>query len=103
MSPRTGTSPVLPARNPTLTLADGRVLTAGQEFSVKGEGRFRFAYQFSPDGSVTAWGPVGAQSAQWRSFHRVRIGTIHRSITPRGGKGAESRQPTTSPVGDDEE
>ena len=63
-------------------LPDGRVLEPDVEFSVTGEsGRFRYCYQWEPDGSITAWGPVnnnGSQDAQWRSFPPERVRTIHR-------------------------
>jgi hypothetical protein len=65
-----------------VTLPDGRVIESGQEFTVKGEGRFTFAYEYRPDGSLTAFGPVGSQQASWRAFKPERVSTIHRSITP---------------------
>lgn len=66
-------------RNTTLTLADGRTLEQGVEFSVKGQGRFVFCYEWRPDGAVTCFGPVGSQDAMWRSFPVDRITRIHRS------------------------
>lgn len=74
---RRSTGPSLP-HSPTVTLPDGRALSEGQEFQVKGQGRFTMCYQFLPDGSVTAFGPVGSQQAQWRSFRPEAVGTIHR-------------------------
>ena len=60
-------------------LPDGRTLLAGQEFSVTGEpGRFTFHYRYTPDGSLTAYGPVGKQQTQWRSFRAEKVKTIHR-------------------------
>ncbi len=84
--PRNGKAPELP-RARTLTLTDGRTLEEGDEFSVPGEGRFRFAYEFLPDRSVTCWGPIGSDgstaNAQWRSFKPERIRTIHRKVKGR--------------------
>ena len=68
----------------SLTLPDGRTITQGQEFHVKGEGRFTFCYEWRPDGSVTAFGPVNSQQAQWRSFRADQVGTIHRTERKRG-------------------
>lgn len=62
----------------TLELPDGRTLTEGDEFSVKGEGRFKFLYHFLPDGSAAAHGPVNKQTAMLRAFAPTRITTIHR-------------------------
>jgi len=63
-----------------MTLPDGRRLEADDEFSVPGEGRFRFAYEWKPDGSVAGFGPVeGKGPKSWRSFHPDRIKTIHRT------------------------
>lgn len=70
----------------TITLPDDRVLEHGDEFTVKGEGRFVFAYEYKPDGSVTAWGPInksGGQLAQWRSFDPDRVTRIHRKTINR--------------------
>lgn len=67
----------------TLTLEDGRELSEGVEFTIRGEGRFRFAYVYTPDQSVACWGPVGSHYAQWRSFNPARITTIHKSRTPK--------------------
>lgn len=77
------TAPVLPPRADTTTLPDGRTLTQGQEFTLIGGGRYRFAYEFRLDGSVTCWGPIGSKqiegNANWRSFKPDQIRTIHRS------------------------
>lgn len=60
-------------------LPDGRVLEVGDEFTVKGHGRFSFRYLFTRDGSLTCWGPVLSQQAQWRSFDPGRhVITVHR-------------------------
>jgi hypothetical protein len=72
-----------------LVLPDGRQLSAGDEFSVRGEGRFRFHYAYVPDGSVTAWGPItGSREshAGWRSFKPTEVGAIHRKQTERRAK-----------------
>lgn len=79
---RRSSAPVLP-HNLTLTLPDGRTLTQGQEFSVTGEGRFAFAYEYLPDGSVTCFGPVGSNEARWRSFKPERVKTIHKTLKGR--------------------
>jgi len=81
MRARRSTSKPLPHRSEA-TLPDGRTLEARMEFSVKGEGRFRFHYLFEPDGSLAAFGPVGRPAAQWRSFLPEAVTTIHRTITP---------------------
>lgn len=65
-----------------MELPDGRLLSDGVEFTLHGGGRFSFRYHFTPDGSVTAWGPVGSKVAQMRSFRPDQIKTIHR--TPKG-------------------
>jgi hypothetical protein len=88
MPVRTGRPPAraLPHR-PELTLPDGRTLAAGQEFSIHGGGRFVFSHEHTPDGSATAWGPIGSKAieagASWRSFKPSQIKTIHRSTTER--------------------
>jgi hypothetical protein len=87
MPVRTGRPPAraLPHR-PELTLPDGRTLAAGQEFSIHGGGRYRFVHEYTPDGSVTAWGPIsatGAPNASWRAFKPDQIKTIHKTKTER--------------------
>jgi hypothetical protein len=67
----------LPHRE-VVTFDDGRTLRRGDEFTVKGEGRFKFLHLFVPDGSVTCFGPVNNQQAMIRSFGADRVGTIHR-------------------------
>lgn len=62
-------------------LPDGRMLRAGQEFTVRGAGRFRFRWLWTPDNSITAYGPVGKQAASWRSFPTTAAITIHRATT----------------------
>ena len=63
----------------SVAVGERRELTRGDEFHVKGEGRFKFLHLFKPDGSVTAWGPVNSQQAQFRSFRLEDVGTIHRT------------------------
>lgn len=63
----------------SVAVGERRELTRGDEFHVKGEGRFKFLHLYKPDGSVTAWGPVNSQQAQFRSFRVQDIGTIHRT------------------------
>lgn len=59
-------------------------LEPGMEFSVHDEsGRFRFHRFHDGDGSLTAWGPINRQQAQWRSFLPERVRTIHRKRTAR--------------------
>ena len=67
----------LPHRD-TAPLSDGRMLSAGDEFTVKGEGRFKFLHMYVPDGSGTCFGPINNQQAMMRSFAIDRVGTIHR-------------------------
>lgn len=80
---RQGSSPALPHAH-SMTLPDGRTLERGVEFSVTGEGRFKFMRQFTRDGSITAWGPVGSSDAMWRSFKPEQVKTIHRLTKGRG-------------------
>lgn len=63
----------------SVSLGERRTLARGDEFTVKGEGRFKFLHIYRPDGSVTAWGPVGSQQAMMRSFTLEQVGTIHRT------------------------
>jgi hypothetical protein len=72
-----------PRRQLRVELPDGRVLEQGAEFTVKGQGRFVFAYEWRPDHAITCFGPVGSQDAMWRSFAPSRVGRIHRTTTPR--------------------
>lgn len=74
-------APVELPRHRVAELPDGRSLTVGDEFSVTGEGRFRFAYVWEPDGSIAGFGPVGSNRAQWRSFSPDRVRTVHRKKT----------------------
>jgi hypothetical protein len=71
-------NPVEHKHRPRLVLPDGRVLEPGDQFTVRGEGKFTFSYEYVPDGSVTAYGPVNSQDAMWRSFHPDRVSTVHR-------------------------
>lgn len=70
-------------RLPTLILVDGRTLDHGDEFTIKGEGRFSFRYGWRTSGvhgtEVTCWGPVNSQQAAWRTFPASAVGTIHRT------------------------
>lgn len=52
-------------------------LEPGTEFTVKGEGRFRFD-RLGKDGSLTAWGPVTSSRRSWRSFRPEVVRTVHR-------------------------
>lgn len=79
---KTKNLPVLP-HSDKATLPNGKTLTYGEEFSVKGEGRFKFLYVWEPDGSVVCYGPVGKQTAQMRSFLTDRITTVHRKKVQR--------------------
>jgi len=61
-------------------------LYPGREFTVKGEGRFRFRYGWAPDGSVTCYGPItgaGKHRANVRSFTPKQVRTVHRKTTER--------------------
>lgn len=75
---RTASKPVELPHETTMTLPDERTLIAGDEFTVKGKGRFRFEYRFGRDGSVTAYGPINSHKARWRSFKPEAVGPIHR-------------------------
>lgn len=71
---------VEPPSNPfkTLTLdLNGTTLSHGDEFTVRGEGRFSFRYGWK-NTQVTCWGPIGATSSM-RTFDASRITTIHRT------------------------
>lgn len=74
---RTTVTPDLP-HDERAVLPDGRTLEPGTEFTVPGEGRFRFAYQWGPDRSLAAYGPVGKATAMMRAFRPDRVRTIHR-------------------------
>lgn len=81
---RASKTPVELPHKDTMTLPDGRTIRDGDEFTVPGEGRFRFAYEYLPDGSVTAFGPVVTKGTKsWRSFRPDRIRTIHRTTRGR--------------------
>jgi hypothetical protein len=89
MAPRRTTTTVdLPHSVGEVTLADGRRLEPGQNFTLEGGGRYRFLHIFIPDGSVTAYGPVSPQGTNkdnegaTRSFRPDRIKTIHRQKGP---------------------
>lgn len=71
-------TPQLP-HGESVSLGEHRELSRGDEFHVKGGGRFKFLYVYKPDGSVTAWGPVNSQHAMFRSFRLEDVGTIHRT------------------------
>jgi hypothetical protein len=77
---RTTTELELP-HDSEVTLPDGRTLTEGVEFTVPGEGRFRFLYVWLPDGSIAA-SPVKDGVSGRRSFKPEQITTIHRKNTP---------------------
>lgn len=79
---RRKTTPNLP-HSLTVTLPNGKALSEGQEFSVKGQGRYVMRYLFQPDGSITAYGPVGSQQAQWRSFKPEAVSMVHRKAKAR--------------------
>ena len=62
---------------------NGQVLGYGDEFTVKGEGRFSFRYVWPPDGSIACYGPYKQDGtpkadAQARYFHPDRITQTHR-------------------------
>lgn len=57
----------------------GKTLTRGDEFTVKGEGRFAFRNVYLPDGSVTAYGVTDKSGGGARSFMPDQITTIHRT------------------------
>lgn len=60
---------------------DGKTLSHGDEFTVRGEGRFAFRYGWGKPHptEVTAWGPVtNPQQSSWRTFRLDDITTIHR-------------------------
>jgi len=81
MGPRRKTkAPTLP--HATFDL-DGRTMERGDEFTVKGEGRFSFRYVYTPDGSVTCYGPVDSKDVTTRSFAPERVGAIHRTTKAR--------------------
>lgn len=54
----------------------------GQEFTIRGEGRFRADRLTDGGSSVTCWGPLRRDGkptrASWRTFRLDRINTIHR-------------------------
>lgn len=69
------TVPTFPLRSDTLEV-NGRLLSHGDEFTVRGEGRFSFRYGWN--GDCTAWGPItNPQQAQMRTFRIEAIATIH--------------------------
>ena len=67
-----------------MEVAAGR-LVPGSEFTVKGEGMFRFRYGWQPDGSVCCYGPItgGAHHAMVRNFPADAVRTIHRKTITR--------------------
>lgn len=64
----------------TFTFEDGRVLNAGDEFTVKGEGRYRMKYM-RPNGEITCWGPINTKGLTpeggLRSFKIEDISVVH--------------------------
>lgn len=62
------------------TFDDGRVLNAGDEFTVKGEGRYKMRY-LRPNGEVTCWGPINSKGltpdGRMRSFRLEDISIVH--------------------------
>lgn len=83
MNRRKSSAPV-PAKVRTVELPDGRRLDDGDEFTVRSKdvagrgGRFRFRY-VADDGSLAAFGPVGANVAKWRAFRPELVATVHRT------------------------
>jgi hypothetical protein len=67
-----------------IELADGRRLSQGDEFTVKGQGRFRFVRQ-RPNGELNCWGPIPrngvVRHGSVRTFLESAVATVHR--TPR--------------------
>lgn len=58
-------------------------MTPGDLLRITGlTGQFRYHYTFEGDGSLTCWGPVDSQHAQWRSFapNRVRKVTTPKEV-----------------------
>ena len=79
---RKGKTPDL-KHGPELQLDNGTILRPDDEFTVKGEGRYRFRYVWPPDGSVACYGPFTAQGAPKpdamnRYFAPERITRVHR-------------------------
>jgi hypothetical protein len=63
-------------------LPDGDKLEVGDLFTVKAlNGKFRFKYVYTPDGSLAAWGPVDSQHAQARAFPLDRV---KKKVKPKG-------------------
>jgi hypothetical protein len=61
-----------------VVLPDGKRLTPGREFTIPKIGRFSFRYCYEPDGSITAFGPLGRPShARLRSFRPEQVRTVH--------------------------
>lgn len=73
--------PTYPLRTVVLIMPNGRVLDQGDEFTVKGEGRFAFRYGWNNGNEATCWGPVGSKAPSWRTFRATDITTIHRTKT----------------------
>lgn len=85
-----GTPTVLPngrTVSTVVTLGERRTLEQGDEFSVAGEGRFRFREHVRTEAGtewVTAYGPVNSKAPMFRSFSLERVATIHRTVKARG-------------------
>jgi hypothetical protein len=47
------TNPLESKHSDSQTLPDGRTISQGMEFHVKGQGRYVYAYQYTPDGEVS--------------------------------------------------
>lgn len=72
-------------KSSVLDLGPRRKMEAGDEFTVTGEGRFRFKAYVRVDGGaewVDCWGPIGNRAA-WHSFRLDQVGTIHRTVKGR--------------------
>lgn len=90
MSPRTTrrTTEVHLPHQTVVELPDGATISDGDQFTVHGErARYKFRYQWTPDGSLAAWGPVNKdgttlQEAQWRAFTAEQI----RKVWPSKGR-----------------
>jgi hypothetical protein len=82
MTRRRGSTSPVADWDTDIELPDGRRLTRGDEFTVTGQGRFRFVRQ-RPNGELNCWGPIPRNGVirhgSIRTFAPGSVATVHRN------------------------